>query len=463
MAAIAIAARIPSPEPWSGPGAGGSGLLAGRAGVGRISAAAASYARIRSFYGTPSSSSRPDGSTHAADGPGGRYPRAARSLGLQVRRVEMMKRMLFMLGVVVLVLGIIGFLKFSQVQRAIAQGSSFQPPPEAVTTTVAKEETWEQTVDAIGTVTAVNGVTVSADLPGIVEAIAFESGRPAAAGAVLVRLDTRQEKAQRTAAEARLALAHANFARASGLRKEGVVSQADLDAAQAELDQAEAAVGEIAATIERKTIRAPFAGVLGIRQVHLGQYLAGGDPIVPLQSLNPIHVDFAVPQQELARVAVGGPVRITIDGPPAVSFEGKVTAVDSVVDAATRNVQVQATLANKEHRLHPGMFVRAQVILPETTSVVALPASSILYAPYGNTVFIVEKMKGQNGAEYLGVRQQVVRLGSGRGDQVVVLTGVPAGAQVVTSGVFKLRNGAAVLVNNETQPANELAPKPQES
>jgi membrane fusion protein (multidrug efflux system) len=375
----------------------------------------------------------------------------------------MLKRMLLMLVAVVTLLGVIGFVKFRQVQEAMAQGASFQAPPEAVTTIVATRETWEQTLDAIGTVTAVNGVVVSADLSGIVESITFDSGRQVAAGAILVRLDTRQEKAQRAAAEARLALARANFERARGLREEGVVSQADLDAARAELDVGEASVGEIAATIDRKTIRAPFAGVLGIRQVHLGQYLAGGDPIVPLESLDPIHVDFSVPQQELTRVTVGGTVRVSIEGPPTVSFDGRVTAINAVVDAATRNVQVQATLANPGHRLHPGMFVRAQVVLPESAAVVALPASAILYAPYGDTVFIVETMKGPDGKEYLGVRQQVVKLGSGRGDQVAVLSGVSAGAQVVTSGVFKLRNGAAVFVNNETQPGNDPAPKPQES
>jgi len=375
----------------------------------------------------------------------------------------MLKRMLLMLLAVAVLLAAIGFMKFRQVQEAIAQGSSFQPPPEAVTTVVATEESWERTIDAIGTVTAVNGVIVSADLPGIVESIAFESGRQAAAGAVLVRLDTRQEKAQRAAAEARQALARANFERARGLRQEGVVAQADLDAARAELDQAEASVGEIAATIDRKIIRAPFSGVLGIRQVHLGQYLGGGDPIVPLESLDPIHVDFAVPQQELPRVAVGGTVRVSVEGPPGATFNGKVTAIDAIVDAATRNIRVQATLANPGHLLHPGMFVRAQVVLPESAAVVALPASAILYAPYGDTVFIVETMKGPDGAEYLGVRQQVVKLGGGRGDQVAVLSGVSAGAQVVTSGVFKLRNGAAVLVNNETRPGNDPAPRPQES
>jgi membrane fusion protein (multidrug efflux system) len=380
-----------------------------------------------------------------------------------MRRKNMLKRMLLMLLAMALFLGAIGFFKFRQVQEAIAQGSSFQPPPEAVTTVIAPREDWEEVIEAIGTVTAVNGVMVSADLPGIVETIAFESGRKVAAGDLLVRLDTRQEKAQLAAAMAQRDLARLNFDRAQGLRAEGVMSQADYDAAKAALDQAEASVGEIRATIDRKTIRAPFAGVLGIRQVHLGQYLSGGTAVVPLQSLDPIHVDFAVPQQDLARVTVGGTVRITTDSLPGEVVQGKVTAIDAIIDTATRNVQVQATLANEGHRLRPGMFVRAKVVLPQTTSVVALPASAILYAPYGDSVYIVEKMKRPDGAEYLGVRQQVVRLGAGRGDQIAVLSGVKPGEEVVTSGVFKLRNGAAVVVNNETRPANSPAPTPQES
>jgi membrane fusion protein (multidrug efflux system) len=371
--------------------------------------------------------------------------------------------MVLMLLTVVLFLGMIGFVKFRQVQAAIAQYSSFQPPPEAVTTVVAAQQDWEQSVNAIGSVTPVNGVTVSADLAGVVRSIEFESGRSVKAGDVLVRLDVRQEKAQLAAAQAQLDLSRLNYDRAKGLRGEGVLSQADYDTAKAELDKADASVREIQATIERKTITAPFSGVLGIRLIHLGQYLAEGAPIVPLQSLDPIHVDFGVPQQSLASIQVGGPIRVTSDALDSAAFEGKITAVDSVVDAATRNAQVQATFANPGHRLRPGMFVKADAILPASATVIAIPTSAIRYAPYGDSVFVVEQVKGQNGKEYLGVRQQVVKLGESRGDQVAVLSGLKAGEQVATSGVFKLRNGAAVLVNNDVQPGNNPSPKPAES
>ncbi len=375
----------------------------------------------------------------------------------------MWKRMLLMIVTVIVFLGVIGFVKFRQVQAAIAQYSSFQPPPEAVTTVVAARQDWEQTVSAIGSVTPVNGVTVSADLAGVVRSIEFESGRSVKNGDVLVRLDVRQEQAQLSSAQAQLNLAHLNYDRAKGLRSEGVLSQADYDTAKAELDKADASVKEIQATIDRKTISAPFSGALGIRQIHLGQYLAEGAAIVPLQSLDPIHVDFGVPQQSLASIKVGGPIRVTTDGLGATAFEGKITAIDSIVDSATRNAQVQATLANPNHQLHPGMFVKADAILPATSQVIAIPTSAIRYAPYGDSVFVVEQVKGPKGQEYLGVRQQVVRLGEARGDQVAVLSGLKAGEQVVTSGVFKLRNGAAVLVNNEVQPGNNPTPKPEES
>lgn len=375
----------------------------------------------------------------------------------------MLKRMILMLLIMAAFVTAIGFIKFRQVQAAIAQGSSYQPPPEAVTTVVAGEESWAETLDAIGSVTAVNDVTVSADLPGIVESIAFDSGKSVRAGDLLVQLDTRQEQAQLKAAEAGYSLARLNLDRAKGLRQEGVVSQADFDAASAAYDQAEANVAESRATIGRKTIRAPFAGILGIRKVNLGMYLNAGDPVVPLQSLDPIFVDFSVPQQEIARVLVGGSVSVTTDDMPDVKFAGTVTALDSVVDAATRNIKVRTRLDNPGHPLRPGMFVRARVALPETTSVIALPASAIRYAPYGNSVFIVEQVKGPKGDAYLGVRQQVVKLGASRGDQVAVLSGIKPGEQVVSSGVFKLRNGAAVLVNNTVQPGNDAAPKPENS
>jgi membrane fusion protein, multidrug efflux system len=283
------------------------------------------------------------------------------------------------------------------------------------------------------------------------------------AGAVLVQLDTRQEQAQLAAAEAQRDLTRLNYDRMQALIGEDAVSRAEYDRAAAEHKQAEARIGEIRAVIERKTIRAPFSGLLGIRQVNLGQYLAGGDPVVPLQSLNPIYVNFGVPQQAATTLGSGRRVRVTASDAGELDATGRVTAVNAVVDETTRNVQVQATLANPEYKLRPGMFVQTQLLLGTTQAVTALPASAISYAPYGNSVFVVTDLKTPEGRAYRGVRQHVVKLGEARGDQVAVLSGLKPGDEVVTSGVFKLRNGSAVTVNNTVQPSNSPAPKPEDS
>ncbi|HKB07084.1 MAG TPA: efflux RND transporter periplasmic adaptor subunit [Candidatus Polarisedimenticolia bacterium] len=374
----------------------------------------------------------------------------------------MAKRMVIMLLVVVALLGAIGFKKYRDIAAAMAQGG-YQPPPEAVTTVIAKQEQWQGTLGAIGTVAAVNGVVVSADLPGVVQKISFDSGKRVQAGDLLVQLDTRQEQGQLASAEAKLELARMNLDRIRGLREQGINSQTEFDTAVAEQKQAEGLVGEIRATIDRKTIRAPFAGVLGIRQVNLGQYLNSGDPIVQLQSHDPIYVNFDVPQQEIVKMRVGGEVSASAEGPPPIEMTGRISAIDSVVNESTRNVRVQATFENSKGRLRPGMFVTTRAILGSGDPIVALPASAISYAPYGDSVFIVEEMKGPNGQSYKGVRQQFVKLGSARGDQVAVLSGLDAGAEVVTSGVFKLRNGAMVAVNNAIQPPNNPAPKPEDN
>jgi membrane fusion protein (multidrug efflux system) len=375
----------------------------------------------------------------------------------------MAKRMMLMLTVVVAVIAALAFVKFRQFQAMAAQFAAMQPPPEAVTTIVAERNEWPNTLAAIGTVAAVQGVTVSADLPGVVDRIAFESGRTAREGDVLAELDTRQEQAQLTAAEAELELARLTFDRMRGLIEHDAVSRAEFDAAAAAMKQAEAKIREIRATIARKTIRAPFSGMLGIRAVNLGQYLTSGSPIVPLQSLDPIYVNFGVPQQDAGQIRPGRSVRITAADLGGLELAGRITAIDSVVDPTTRNVTVQATLANPSGKLRPGMFVQAQVLLGAAQPVVALPASAISYAPYGDSVFIVTDLKNQDGRTYRGVRQQVVKLGGSRGDQVAVLSGIEPGEEVVTSGVFKLRNGAAVQINNEVQPANSRAPKPEDS
>jgi len=375
----------------------------------------------------------------------------------------MTRRTRLVLVVVAGAVAALGAVKTRQIQAMVAQASSFQPPPEAVTTAVAREEPWPTTLSAIGTVKAVRGVVLSADLPGVVEELAFDSGRFVREGEVLVRLDARQERAQLAAAEAQRDLAKVNLDRIVGLVGQGILAQAELDRASAEHKQAEARVGEIRATIERKQIRAPFAGVLGIRQVDLGQYLKAGDPIVPLQSLDPIYVNFSVPQQQVAEVRVGREVSVTAAGSGADASVGRITAVDSVVDAATRNVQVQATLANPKGELRPGMFVETSVATGERASVVVLPASAISYAPYGDSVYIVADAKSPAGAPVKAVTQQFVKLGPARGDQVAVLSGVAAGAEVVSSGAFKLRSGAFVQVNNEVQPSNDAHPKPEDN
>jgi len=375
----------------------------------------------------------------------------------------MAKRMLAMLTVTALIVAGLGFVKFKQIQTAIGQAAAFQPPPEAVTTIVAEAAEWPATLNAIGTMAAVQGVTVSADLPGTVDSIGFESGQIVREGEVLALLDTRQEQAQLAAAEAQRELARLNYERMQGLLAGRVISQAEFDRANADYRQTDARVGEIKAAVERKTIRAPFSGVLGIRRVNLGQYMSGGDALVTLQSMNPIYVNFGVPQQSIAEMRTGRTVRVTADELPNVAFTGRITAIDSAVDTSTRNVQVQATLANPGGRLRPGMFVKAAVALGAASAVVALPASAISYAPYGDSVFVVGDLKDRNGASYRGVRQQFVKLGESRGDQISVVSGLKPGDEVVTSGVFKLRNGAAVLVNNKVRPANNLAPKPENS
>jgi membrane fusion protein (multidrug efflux system) len=375
----------------------------------------------------------------------------------------MAKRMILMLVLAAMAIGALGFVKYQQITAAIAQGAAFQPPPEAVTTIVAGEERWPEILTAIGNIAAVQGVDVAADLAGIVERINFESGQAVNEGDVLVQLDVRQEQAQLAAAEAARDLARVNFDRLEGLVNERAIARADYDRAAAEQKQTEARVGEIRATIARKTIRAPFTGILGIRQVNLGQYLSSGDPIVPLQALDPIYANFDVPQQYAGRLPVGRTVRVIVEDLNRAEFAGRVTAVNAVVDEATRNIRIQATLSNSDGRLRPGMFVGTEISLGASRSVVTLPASAISYAPYGNSVYVVSDLEGPNGQTYRGVSQRFITLGNGRGDRVSILSGLKSGEEVVTSGVFKLRNGAAVLVNNEVQPSNELNPKPEDN
>src|SRR5713226_7888307 len=374
----------------------------------------------------------------------------------------MARRLILVVGVMAILLGGLGFVKFRQIESAV-HASAFQPPPEAVTSIVVQREQWPATMTLIGTMEAVQGVTVSADLPGAVARIAFDSGKSVHAGDVLVELDTRQERAQLASLEAQRDLAKVNFGRMQQLVDEGVISRMEYDQASSQQKATEANVAEIRATIERKTIRAPFSGILGIRQVNLGQYLSAGQAIVSLQALNPIYVNFGVPQQTAAQVRVGHTLRVSSNDVGGIKFSGRVTALDSVVNEGTRNVQVQATLANPGGKLRPGMFVQVEITTGTERPVIALPASAINYAPYGDSVYVVSDLKDPKGNTYRGVRQQSVKLEGSRGDQVAVVSGINPGDEVVSSGVFKLRNGAAVQVNNKVQPGNSPAPKPEDS
>jgi membrane fusion protein (multidrug efflux system) len=374
----------------------------------------------------------------------------------------MKKRMFVTVLAIVAFVAVIGAVKYRQISKGMAQQKAFQMPPESVTTVVAKSEEWSSTIAAIGSVTAVQGVVVSADLPGVVEKIYFESGKMVRAGEILVQLDVRQEQAQLASAEAGLKLSQVNLDRMQNLNQQGIAAKADWDKLDAETKQADAKIAEIKATIARKTIRAPFSGLLGIRQVNLGQYLAAGAPIVPLQSLDPIYVNFNVPQQQVSQLKAGDEVRVSSEANG--TFKGKITAVNSVIDEATRNIQIQATLSNPQGKLRPGMYVNTNTGVGTAAKVIPLPASSINFAPYGDSVYVVEEMKDQkSGKPYKGVRQQFVKLGPGKGDQVAVLSGIKPGEEIVTSGVFKLRPNAAVQVNNKTVPSNNPAPKPEDS
>jgi membrane fusion protein (multidrug efflux system) len=374
----------------------------------------------------------------------------------------MAKRLFLMLGVMAVLLTALGFVKFHQIQSAV-HANAFSPPPEAVTSIVVKREQWPATMSVIGTIEAVHGVTVSADLPGTVARINFESGKAVREGEVLVELDTRQERAQLASLEAQRDLAKINYGRTQQLVKEGVISRQEFDQATAQQKATEANVAEIRATIERKTIRAPFSGILGIRKVNLGQYLPAGSPIVSNQSLNPIYVNVGVPQQEAAQIHMGQKLRVTAENVAGKVFSGNVTALDSEVDQTTRNIQVQATLSNPEGKLRPGMFVQVELAVGASRAVIALPASAINYAPYGNSVFVITDLKDPSGQTYRGVKQQFVKVDGARGDQVAVISGLNPGDEVVSSGVFKLRNGAAVQVNNKVQPENSPAPNPADS
>lgn len=372
------------------------------------------------------------------------------------------KKLFFTIGGLLAVIVILAGIKYLQIHKMMT--TPFMMPPDTVTTAQASEDTWAPALKAVGSLAPVEGATLSNELPGTVTKIAFESGAHVKKGDLLVQLDTSAEEAQLASAEASAEWARVSLKRAQELRTQNANSQSDFDSADAQAKQAEANVANLKSAVAKKTITAPFDGRVGIRTVNLGQYLPAGTAIVSLQSLDPIYVDFSLPQQQLAGLAPGLTVHVTTDALPGQAIDGKITAIDSQVDNATRNVQVQATLENNDEALRPGMFADVAVELPAKNKVLIIPATSVLYTPYGDSVFVVDEVKDpSSGQPGKVLRQQFVQLGVTRGDFVAVVSGLKPDETVVTSGVFKLRNKEPVVINNTLAPDARLAPKPGDS
>jgi membrane fusion protein, multidrug efflux system len=377
-----------------------------------------------------------------------------------------MQKKLLILAVVIVALVLVGgglfWEKFPHQFGAMGKAPN-AAPVEAVTTAKAAQETWNPTLTSVGTLTAENGITISAEVAGTIAKIAFESGARVEKGTLIAQLDVQVEEAQLKSAEARAELARLNADRVRELRSKDTVSQADLDAAEAQFKGANADAEALRALIERKTFRAPFTGRLGIRQINLGQFVNNGNPVVTLQAIDLLYVDFSLPQQSVSALAVGQEVRVTTDGVAGATFTGKISAIDPRVDPSTRNLRLRATLANPEEKLRPGMFANVEVVLPAGQPTVVIPSSAVLYAPYGDSVFIVDTKKNEQGVEQRVARQAFVRLGAARGDFVSVLSGLKPGDEIVSTGAFKLRNGSVVNVQNGLVPPPSLNPKPENS
>jgi membrane fusion protein (multidrug efflux system) len=372
----------------------------------------------------------------------------------------MAKRTLALSAAVILVVAGIAAIKMRSIHALQARMAMMKIPPATVSTVTAALADWQHHLHAVGSLAAVQGVTVSNQIEGAVAIVSFESGQRVQAGDLLVQQDISADTAQLRGFEAQAELARLTLVRAKELRAKETNSQADLDSAEAQFKAAVAAADNERAIIAKKTIRAPFSGILGIRQVNIGQFLPAGGSIVSLQALDPIYANFSLPQQDLGVLRAGQTVRMTVDAYPGAVFEGKVNALESRVDDASRNILVEATYANADARLVPGMYASVDVVLPGADHLVTLPESAIVYNPYGNAVYVVERSRSGSGEESLVARQHFVTLGDTRGDQVSVVKGVKPGDEVVTAGQLKLHNGSPIVVNNSVQAPSDPAPTP---
>lgn len=375
-----------------------------------------------------------------------------------------MKKYLLVIAGLVVIVVVLGGSKAMQIKKLIDAGASMTMPPTSVSTVKAEQQEWEQTIKAVGSLEAVQGVVVTADIPGRVTGIVFTPGADVTVGDVLIQQDISSEQAQLRAAEASVALAQANLNRITELLRKDVSSKSEFDTAEARFKEVVAQADSIRTTIDKKTVKAPFSGRLGLRQVNIGQDLGTDNPIVSLQAVDPIFVNFYVPQQELSVLAVGLQVRVKTDAVPNQLFTGKITAINAEVDVSTRNVKVQATLANDQQLLLPGMFGNVEVVLSDISKVLVVPVTAIAYATYGDSIFVVSEQKNESTGKLEKIAsQQFVRLGLTQGDYVVVEEGIESNAEVVSAGVFKLRNGATLFINNEVQPEYSLNPIPEDT
>lgn len=368
-----------------------------------------------------------------------------------------------MLIAFVLFVSALGGYKFMQISKAIAEGSNWKPAPTALSSYVASEEVWNETFLAVGSVAAVQGAMISTQQEGKVVKIGVESGSKVNVGDLLIQIDTAVEEAQLKSAIAREELARINHTRAERLLTTNSISKAEFDSIAAELKRAQADGNVIKATLDQKTIRAPFDGRVGIRTVNIGQYVAAGAPLIPLLTVDPVYVNFSVPQRYISSLKVGQDLTITSDAFPGEKFSGKVSAINPGLDSDTRNLAVQATFSNPSEKLRPGMFASVELTLSEQKKVVVIPSTAISYAPFGDSVFIIEDLKDPKGVTYKGVTQHFVKLGGAKGDLVAVISGLEAGKEVATSAVFKLRNGSEVSVDNTNRSLSEVNPKVSES
>jgi len=375
----------------------------------------------------------------------------------------MRKQIIYTLLSAALLISIIAYFKYRQIKTAMESGMH-GPPPEAVTSIIASEQNWPDVYNSIGSLRASRGVVLKAENPGRVKNIFIESGEVVEQGKIILELDAAVEEADLKGAQASLHKQRKNFERSQNLIGRSAISQAEYELALAQLKESEAQVASLEARIKLKKIVAPFSGHTGIRTVNVGQYLSTGDQVIPLYTLDPLYVDFSLPQKALPDLTVGLEAKIVVDVFPNEEFLGKLTAINPQINEINRNVELQVSIPNPNQRLRPGMFVRIELVLPKSANYITIPASSVYSLPYADTVYvIVNNMKNEAGVEYRGVRQQIVKLGPRRGNQAAIVSGLNVGDEVVTTGAFKLRPGLAVNVNNELAPSNDPAPKVSDS